>query len=217
MTEVGPDRDEKPAVFQRLLAGVPKTRGPAPVHLWHPAYCGAIDMRISADGAWHYNGSPIGRMAMVKLFATILRKDADRYVLVTPVEMVEIQVDDAPFIAVQLDREAGYTAPRLFIRTNLDDVIEIGAAHPMRFTILPDGGVKPYIHVRGDLWALASRALTHELMNLGVTEMIEHSGREPNRFSTPQAPAAITEPMFGIRSGETFFPICAVSQLQGEE
>ena len=79
-----------------------RRRGPAPVHLWNPPDCGEIDMRIAADGVWHYCGSPIGRPPLVQLFASILRKDGDRYVLVTPVEKVGIRVDDAPFLAVEM-------------------------------------------------------------------------------------------------------------------
>ena len=181
-------------------------RGPAPVHLWNPDYCGEIDMRIAADGSWHYNGSLIGRIAMVKLFASILRKDTERYVLVTPVERVGIRVEDAPFLAVELDREAAPAADRLFIRTNLDDVVEIGEDHPMRFAVLPDGGVKPYIRIRGDLWALASRALTHELMALGAIEAAPD----------PASPAAPPRDYFGIRSGPAFFPIAPADSLGAE-
>src|SRR5687767_9172585 len=80
-------------------------RGLPPVERWNPAYGGEIDMRIAADGTWHYKGSRIGRAALVKLFSTILRKDPDRYVLVTPVERVGIVVDDAPFVAVEMEVE----------------------------------------------------------------------------------------------------------------
>lgn len=220
MTEIGPDKDGKPAVFQRLLAGVPKLRGPAPVHLWNPDYCGAIDMRIAADGSWHYNGSPIGRISMVKLFATILRKDPERYVLVTPVERVGITVDDAPFLGVEIDREPGDICDRLFLRTNLDDIVEINAEHPMRFTILPDGGVKPYIHIRGDLWALASRALTHELIGLGRIETIETPGDFGRQSGQKDASSPenrqVRPPLrdfFGIRSGHAFFPIAPADDI----
>src|SRR5271154_6634021 len=79
-----------------------RKRGPAPVHLWNPPYCGEIDMRIAADGTWFYRGSPIGRAPLVQLFSSILRKDPDRYVLVTPVERVGVIVDDAPFLAVEM-------------------------------------------------------------------------------------------------------------------
>ena len=79
-----------------------RRKGPPPVERWNPAYCGEIDMRIAADGTWHYMGSPINRPALVKLFSTVLRKDPERYVLVTPVERVGIVVEDAPFLAVEM-------------------------------------------------------------------------------------------------------------------
>ena len=89
-----------------------RKRGPAPVHLWNPPYCGEIDMRIAADGTWYYCGSPIGRAPLVQLFASILRKDGDRYVLVTPVERVGIKVDDAPFLARRDGRRARRAASK---------------------------------------------------------------------------------------------------------
>ena len=97
-------------------------RGPPPVHLWNLPFCGDIDMRIAADGTWYYLGSPIGRAPLVKLFSSILRKDPDRYVMVTPVERVGIQVDDAPFLAVEMKREDG----RIGFRTSVDDFAWVG-------------------------------------------------------------------------------------------
>ena len=88
-------------------------RGSAPVHLWNPPFCGDIGMRIARDGAWFYQGTPIGRPAMVRLFSTILRRDPDRYVLVTPVEKVGIEVEDAPFLAVEMAVEEGPAGPAL--------------------------------------------------------------------------------------------------------
>ena len=195
MTEIGPEAGGKPGAIQRLLAGVPQGRGPAPVHLWNPAYCGEIDMRIAGDGTWHYNGSPINRLPMVQLFATILRKDPERYVLVTPVERVGIRVDDAPFLAVEVAREAGTRANSLFIRTSIDDVVELGADHAIRFTTAPDGGLKPYIHIRAGLWVLASRALTQELVDLATTETVGDTA------------------FFGLRSGDHFFPIAPAEDM----
>lgn len=191
MTEVGPKTE---GAAQRLMAGAMAfSRGPAPVHLWNPDYCGEIDMRIAADGRWFYNGSPINRIAMVKLFATILRRDPERFVLVTPVERVGIRVDDAPFLAVDLAGEADGAGERLFVRTNLDEVVEIGDKHPMRFETDQAGGLKPYILIRGDLWALASRALTHEL----VARCSEEDG------------------WFGLRSGAAFFPVAPADSVTG--
>ncbi|MCE2932503.1 MAG: DUF1285 domain-containing protein [Hyphomicrobiales bacterium] len=134
-----------------------------PVEKWNPAYCGEIDMRIAADGRWFYQGGPINRLPLVKLFASILRKDAGRHVLVTPVERVGIRVDDAPFIAVEMEESRTPEGPALVFRTNLDEIVVAGAEHPMCLTLAADGGFKPYIRVRGDLWALATRRIAQEL------------------------------------------------------
>src|SRR3954463_9659459 len=99
-------------------------KGLPPVHLWNPPFCGDLDMRIARDGTWFYNGTPIGRPALVRLFSTILRKDEDRYVLVTPVEKVGIQVEDAPFLAVELAQEKRENGRALRFRTNVDDWVE---------------------------------------------------------------------------------------------
>jgi uncharacterized protein len=106
------------------MLGAAKTaaaKGPPPVHLWNPPYCGEIDMRIASDGIWFYQRTPIGRPAMVKLFASILKREGDRYYLVTPVEKCGIVVDDAPFLAVELRIIATGTEPVLRFRTNVDD------------------------------------------------------------------------------------------------
>lgn len=145
--------------FARAQAG----RKAPPVEQWNPAYCGEIDMRIAADGQWHYQGSPITRLPLVKLFASILRKDPERYVLVTPVERVGIRVDDAPFLAVEMEASDGAEGPALAFRTNLDEIVVAGPDHPVRLALASDGGFKPYVHVRGDLWALATRAVAQQI------------------------------------------------------
>ena len=170
-----------------------RKRGPAPVHLWNPPYCGEIDMRIAADGTWFYNGSPIGRAPLVQLFSSILRKDPERYVLVTPVERVGIKVDDAPFLAVEMAREEG----RIGFRTQVDDFVWVGPENPLRFETGAAEGVKPYVRIRGDLWALVKRALFYDLVELGVTE--PHEG----------------EDWFGVRSGGVFFPMRRASEIEG--
>ena len=165
--------------------GAAKTRGPAPVEQWHPAYCGEIDLRIAADGTWFYAGTPILRPALVSLFAGILRKDPERYVLVTPVECVGITVDDAPFIGVAMEEDDG----ALVIATNLGDSVRVGCDHPLRFTVDESDGIKPYVHVRGDLWAKLTRALALDLLNRA--ELRERDGAEEA----------------GITSGGVFFPV----------
>ena len=139
-----------------------------PVERWNPPYCGEIDMRIAADGTWHYRGSPIAREALVRLFASILRREADgRHVLVTPVERVGIAVDDAPFKAVEVIRMGEGAGQTLTFRTNVGDIAVAGAEHPLRFAVEPStGGLKPYLHVRGRLEALATRSLALELVGM---------------------------------------------------
>ncbi len=168
-------------------------RGPAPVHLWNPPFCGDIDMRIGTDGTWFYQGTPIGRPALVKLFSSILRKDPDGYVLVTPVERVGIKVDDAPFLAVEMRIEAG----RLGFRTQVDDSVWVDAEHPLRFELGAAEGVKPYVKIRGDLWALVSRALFYDLVEIGETAT--HEG----------------ESWFGVASGGLFFPMRRAAEIEG--
>ena len=103
------------------------------MHLWNPPFCGDIDMRIASDGTWFYNGSPIGRLPLVQLFASILRRDEDRYVLVTPIERVGIKVDDAPFLGVELIRGDASGGPSLTFRTNVEDYVTVDKEHPLRF------------------------------------------------------------------------------------
>jgi hypothetical protein len=170
-------------------------RGPPPVERWNPAYCGEIDMRIAADGTWHYMGSPIARPALVRLFSTVLRKDPERYVLVTPVERVGITVDDVPFLAVQMAVEGEGDARQIAFRTNVDDLVQVGPDHPLRFDRDPTGGLKPYLRVRGGLWARLTRTLAFDLVDLGE-EVARDGGVE-----------------FGIRAGGAFFPIASAADL----
>ena len=174
-----------------------RKRGPAPVYLWNPPYCGEIDMRIAADGTWFYNGSPIGRAPLVQLFASILRKDGDRYVLVTPVERVGIRVDDAPFLAVEMIVAQTVGEPSLTFRTNVEDIVTADADHPLRFERAAADGIKPYVRVRGDLWALVKRPLYYDLVALGETAPWQG------------------EDWFGVRSGGLFFPVSRASEIEG--
>src|SRR5262245_38577580 len=126
---------------------------PAPVEQWNPPYCGDIGLRIRPDGAWLYQGSQIGRIALVKLFAGVLRKDADgRHYLVTPAEKVDVAVDDAPFLAVEMEVRGSGPAQALTFRTNVDDIVAAGPEHPLRFAVEPEtGGLKAYLQGRGRL------------------------------------------------------------------
>jgi hypothetical protein len=172
-------------------------RAQGPVPSWNPPDCGDIDMRIAADGTWFYCGSPIGRAPLVQLFASIMRKEGDRYVLVTPVEKVGIKVDDAPFLAVEMDVEHETREPQLVFRTNVDHLVAVDSEHPLRFEQGAKEGLKPYVRVRGDLWALVKRSLFYDLVALGRTERV---GRED---------------WFGVRSGGLFFPMRLAREIEG--
>lgn len=138
-----------------------------PVDTWNPPFCGEIDMRIARDGTWYYQGGPIGRPAMVRLFSTVLRRDEDgRYYLVTPVEKLAIRVDDAPFVAVEMTTHGQGRDQVLTFRTNVDDEVMAGPEHPIRVVTAPDGEPSPYVHVRGRLEALISRAVFYDLVEL---------------------------------------------------
>ncbi|WP_134496294.1 DUF1285 domain-containing protein [Microvirga pakistanensis] len=183
------------ARLTQALGSDPKRKGPPPVERWNPPYCGEIDMRIAADGSWHYMGSPINRPALVKLFSTVLRKDPERYVLVTPVERVGIAVEDAPFLAVEMAVEGEGDSRQIAFRTNVDDLVQAGPDNPLRFEEGEHGGVKPYVKVRGDLWALVTRSLTLDLIALAEERQIE--GRN----------------LFGIAVKDAFFPIASAADL----
>ena len=155
------------------LGELPK-RGLPPVERWDPPYCGAIDIRIAADGTWFHNDSPIRRDKLVRLFASILRREPDgRTVLVTPVESVGITVDDAAFVAVEMAVDGSGAERRVSFRTNVDDLVSVDAEHALRFEAAPDGALKPYLHVRRGLWALVTRALTYDLVDLAEERVVD--------------------------------------------
>jgi uncharacterized protein len=172
-------------------------KGLPPVERWNPPFCGDLDMRVAADGTWYYLKTPIGRPALVKLFASVLKREGDSYYLVTPVEKCGIKVDDAPFLAVELDVADGTTGRVLNFRTNVDDWVACGPEHPLRFE--PEagtGGLKPYLHVRRDLWAKVTRTLFFDLVTLGEERDVE--GRA----------------MFGVVSMGSFFPMADAEQAR---
>lgn len=174
-------------------------KGAPPVHLWDPPFCGDLDMRISADGTWHYLKTPIGRPALVKLFASVLKREGEIYFLVTPVEKVGITVDDAPFLAVELKIEEGAQPQvrRLHFRTNVDDWVVCGPGHALRFEREPGtGGLKPYLHVRRELWAKVTRALFYDLVELGEEREVDGVR------------------MFGVASGGEFYAMAAAAEIE---
>ena len=147
-------------------------KGLPPVHLWEPDYCGDIGMKIARDGQWYYDNSPIGRKKLVRLFSTILRHDKDgEHYLVTPVEKIRVDVEDAPFVATLMQVTGAGQNQILRFETNVGDFTEAGPDHAMRFEIdAGSGEPSPYVHVRARLEALISRAVFYDLVELGVVE-----------------------------------------------
>jgi len=172
-------------------------KGPPPVERWNPPFCGDLDMRIAADGTWFYMKTPIGRPALVKLFASVLKREGDSYFLVTPVEKCGIKVDDAPFLAVELNIVDGAEGRVLHFRTNVDDWVKCGPQHVLRFE--PEagtGGLKPYLHVRRDLWAKVTRALFFDLVEIGEERDVDGKA------------------MFGVASMGAFFAMAPADQVR---
>jgi len=181
MAQKGEQEGQGP--LEALAAAAQGQKGLPPVHLWNPPLCADIGLKIARDGSWWHQGAPIARPALVRLFASVLRRDPDGYFLVTPVEKVPIAVEDAPFLAVSMRESAG----ELIFRTNLDDEVRVDADHPLRFEQGEAGGLKPYVRVRADLWALLTRALAYDLMERAETRQM--NGRE----------------VMGVASGRHFF------------
>lgn len=186
------------ARLEALMAAVREGggRGPAPVERWDPPDCGDMDMRIGADGTWYYMGSPIGRPALVRLFASVLTKEGERFVLKTPAEKIGITVDDAPFLAVDMAEEEGPAGPVLVVRTNLDDLVRIGPGHDLRFAAGgAEDGFVPYVHVRRGLEARFTRALALDLAEKGEVREVEGA------------------PMFGVASKGVFYAMMPATDL----
>jgi len=154
-------------------------------------------MRIAADGTWYYLKTPIGRAPLVKLFASVLKREGDNYFLVTPVEKCGIAVDDAPFLAVEMMVDDGSGDRVLSFRTNVDDWVVCGPGHPLRFEPEAEtGGLKPYLHVRRDLWAKVTRALFYDLVALGEEREIDGTRQ------------------FGVMSGREFYVMAPAESLR---
>ena len=165
-------------------------KGPPPVHLWNPAFCGDIDMRIARDGTWFYQGSPIGRAPMVKLFSSILKIEDGKYFLVTPVEKVGIVVDDLPLHAVDFEVEGTGQAQVLRFFTKTGDEVVAGPDNPIRVDIDPETQEPaPFVHVRRGLMARIDRKSFYRLVELGCHEAVEGHN------------------WFGLWSSGRFFPV----------
>ena len=167
-------------------------KGLPPVHKWNPPFCGDLDMRIARDGTWFYLGTPIGRAGLVKLFSSILKKEGDKYFLVTPVEKVGITVDDAPFVAIDFEAEGQGRDQVLTFQTHVGDYAQAGPDHPIRVERDPETGEpSPYILIRDNLEALIDRKSFYRLVELGA----HHDG------------------WFGLWSSGRFFPIIPSGDL----
>lgn len=218
MTDTEPPQKTVNAEGIAAAASQAGRRGPPPVHLWNPPFCGDLDMEIRRDGSWFYLGTPIGREALVRLFASVLKLEDGRYYLVTPVEKVGIRVVDAPFVAV--DCHVGHggeaapdTAPvaqppgplaqrpgalqRLTFTTNVGDEVTAGPAHPIRVQRAADGEPSPYVMVRRGLEALIDRKTFYRLVEI----------------ATPASYQG--EDWLGLHSDGCFFPIIPMRDLQG--
>jgi len=174
------------------------SQGAPPVHLWNPPFCGDLDMRIAGDGTWFYLKTPIGRLPLVKLFASVLTREGDKYFLVTPVEKCGITVDDAPFVAVELRVDKPGREQILHFRTNVDDWVACDRGHTLRFE--PEegtGGLKPYLHVHRNLWARVKQALFYDLVDLGEERDVDGVR------------------MFGVVSAGQFFAMAPADSLEG--
>lgn len=129
--------------------------------------CGDFEMRIDRDGTWHYRGSPIGRLPLVKLFASVLQRAEDgSYWLVTPAEQGRIEVEDAPFVAVEVEARGEGRDRRIALRTNLDEWVELGPEHPLRLEAGAGDAMVPYVRVRGRLEARVARPAFYHLVEL---------------------------------------------------
>ncbi|MCE5973478.1 DUF1285 domain-containing protein [Sinirhodobacter sp. WL0062] len=176
-------------------AGKATKKGPPPVHLWNPPFCGDLDMEIHRDGTWFYLGTPIGRQPLVKLFASILKLEDGKYFLVTPVEKVGIRVVDAPFVAVDCTVSGTGEAQDLTFTTNVGDSVTAGAENPIRVVRAPDGEPSPYVHIRRGLEALIDRKTFYRLIDIAVPG--PHEGQD----------------WLGLWSGGQFFPVIPMAEL----
>ena len=181
-----------------VAAAAKEGKGPPPVHLWNPPFCGDLDIRIARDGMWWYLGTPIGRVELVKLFASVLKLEDGKFFLVTPVEKIGITVDDAPFVAVDFEVSEAGSSQTITFETNVGDRTVAGPESPIRVERDPETGEpSPYVHVRRGLEALIDRKSYYRLVDICVHEEVDE------------------ERWFGLHSGGQFFPIIPSVELEG--
>ncbi|MDF2618304.1 MAG: hypothetical protein K0S00_963 [Xanthobacteraceae bacterium] len=179
----------------RMMGTAPERALP-PIERWNPPDCGDVDIVIDREGVWHHEGRPIRRAALVRLFASVLRREGERHVLVTPVEKLGIKVEDAPFLAVEMAVEEGGQGPVLVFRTNLDDLVRCDKEHPLRFDAQAGGELRPYIYVRRGLWARLTRAVFLDLAERAEERVVE--GRA----------------VYGVASGGAFFTLAPAETVK---
>ena len=158
------------------LSSLIHSPGPAPVHLWNPPYCGEMDLRIARDGTWVHEGRPIRRAALVRLFASVLKKEGERFFLVTPVEKVGIQVEDCPFLATGVDIVDPGPLQQVIFTLNTAEQVVVDEAHPL--TVSQRAGSDephPIVHVRDGLDALLTRSVFYQLVEVGETRLRDGS------------------------------------------
>ena len=200
-TQTNSDKLSDPGAADSLAKAVAQAskgkKGLPPVHLWNPEYCGDLDIRIGRNGMWWYLGTPIGRLELVRLFASVLKLEDGKYYLVTPVEKIGITVDDAPFVAVDFRVEGDSEAQILVFETNVGDETAAGPENPIRVVRDPETGEpSPYVHVRRGLEALIDRKSFYRLVDIG-----EHREVDGERW-------------FGVRSGGAFFAIIPSVEME---
>ena len=182
--------------FSSTIKKYIKESEPAPVHLWNPPYCGELDIRITRDGNWHYNKSPIGRKRLVKLFSNILKKEGDFYYLVTPVEKIKIQVDDAPFLIVDIESKMVNGTQEITFLTNTETEFSLGSKNPLRILFKNrTQEPSPYVVVRKNLEGLIDRKTFYRLIE--KSDFYSHKGAS----------------WLGIWSQNVFFPILEENKL----
>lgn len=184
--------------YAAALEGAPG-KGLPPVERWDPPYCGEMNLKIHRDGLWIHEGTPIGRARLVRLFSTVLKREGDKYFLVTPVEKLGIEVEDAPFLAVLMRAAGEGEERRLTFVTNVGDEVAAGPDHEIVFRANEGTGeATPYVHVRAGLWALVARPVYYDLVALGETRKTAE-GEE-----------------FGVSSGGVFFPFAPAAFVKSE-
>jgi uncharacterized protein len=163
--------DSPDSLFRRI-AGQAHDELP-PVHLWNPADVNDIGMRIRRDGTWWYQGSPIERERMVRLFSRVLRREGQQYFLVTPVEKIPVAVDAAPLLAVRMEVRQAEQGTEIAFQTNTEDIVVVDRDHPIRVHGTPDRPL-PVVVVRDEIEALITRNVYYALVNEG--EIVQERG-----------------------------------------